>query len=170
MTATPADNGDTMQHLTASAVVFDHNGPDARVLLVHHRLTRKWQFPGGHVEPGEEPAACAAREAHEETGIPVDLVPPPHLATPVPGGAALHLPLSAAVFPAPADPGTGEAAHRHVDLLYAGIAGSGNDPVGQDDEVHAARWFTPADVAADPAVRPDVPALLPLARTWVGAP
>lgn len=31
-----------------------------------------WSFPGGHLEFGETPAACAAREAMEETGIALD--------------------------------------------------------------------------------------------------
>jgi 8-oxo-dGTP pyrophosphatase MutT (NUDIX family) len=31
-----------------------------------------WVFPGGALEPGEEPAACAARELAEEAGIQLD--------------------------------------------------------------------------------------------------
>jgi len=31
-----------------------------------------WSFPGGHLEPGETVAGCAARELHEETGIALD--------------------------------------------------------------------------------------------------
>ena len=33
-----------------------------------------WEFPGGKVEPGESPAAAAARECLEETGLAIDLL------------------------------------------------------------------------------------------------
>lgn len=39
-----------------------------RVLLVRKKCG-KWNFPGGAIEPGESPAAAAAREFQEETSI-----------------------------------------------------------------------------------------------------
>ncbi|GAA1804673.1 NUDIX domain-containing protein [Planosporangium flavigriseum] len=47
-------------------------------LLMQHRTAdapvspNLWGFPGGHVEPGEEPLAAAHRELLEETGLTVD--------------------------------------------------------------------------------------------------
>lgn len=35
-----------------------------------------WEFPGGRIEPGEEPAAAARRELEEETGLRVGEVEP----------------------------------------------------------------------------------------------
>jgi 8-oxo-dGTP pyrophosphatase MutT (NUDIX family) len=49
-----------------SAVVFDDEG---RVLLNCRTDTRKWSLLGGIPDPGEQPAACAVREVHEETGV-----------------------------------------------------------------------------------------------------
>ena len=31
-----------------------------------------WSTPGGHLDPGEHPLACASREVREETGIEVE--------------------------------------------------------------------------------------------------
>lgn len=45
-------------------------------VLVRHRQRETWEIPGGHREPGELPAATAARELREETGaIAFDLQP-----------------------------------------------------------------------------------------------
>ncbi|MCX4999807.1 NUDIX domain-containing protein [Streptomyces longwoodensis] len=49
-----------------TALVFDDEG---RVLLNRRTDTRKWSVIGGIPEPGEQPAACAVREVHEETAV-----------------------------------------------------------------------------------------------------
>lgn len=46
------------------------------VLLVRRRGTHgdgTWSTPGGHLDFGEAPAACAVREASEETGVSIGL-------------------------------------------------------------------------------------------------
>jgi 8-oxo-dGTP diphosphatase len=57
--------------LAAGAVVRDAAG---RLLLVRRAKdpeAGRWTLPGGRVEPGETPAAAAAREVTEETGLVV---------------------------------------------------------------------------------------------------
>ncbi len=55
-------------HVTAIAWTVDASVE--HLLLVRHRL-HGWSCPGGHLEPGESPAATAARELAEETGVRV---------------------------------------------------------------------------------------------------
>lgn len=52
---------------------------DGRVLICQRRSTDryplKWEFPGGKVEPGEDPPAALARELLEELAIQVVVGP-----------------------------------------------------------------------------------------------
>src|SRR5215510_12381657 len=49
-----------------TAVVFDTAD---RVLLIRRADTGEWAPIGGILEPGEQPAVCAVREALEEAGV-----------------------------------------------------------------------------------------------------
>jgi 8-oxo-dGTP pyrophosphatase MutT (NUDIX family) len=42
---------------------------DGRLLLVRNRDDGRWQTVGGGMDPGEQPADAAVREAFEETGL-----------------------------------------------------------------------------------------------------
>jgi 8-oxo-dGTP pyrophosphatase MutT (NUDIX family) len=56
-------------HDAAGTVIHD---PDRGLLLLwrHRFITDSWGYevPAGRIDPGEEPAGAAAREAYEETG------------------------------------------------------------------------------------------------------
>jgi len=39
-----------------------------KLVFVKHRDRNSWEFPGGHIEPGETCIEAARRELHEETG------------------------------------------------------------------------------------------------------
>ena len=40
----------------------------------HKLLPLKWEFPGGKVEPGEDPTAAIAREIREELGCDIQIL------------------------------------------------------------------------------------------------
>ena len=120
--------------------------------LVWHPRLECWLPAGGHVEENETAAQCGIREALEETGLDITLVPGP--AVPVPLGfphRQVPAPWLVAEVPAAPDRHTRES-HVHADHVYVAIAGSSR-PV-QDPE-HQVQWFSQADIATAPAVSED---------------
>lgn len=80
----------------------------------------KWEFPGGKVEDGEEPAACLARELREELAIDATIGPEVHRTN-----------------------------HRyangfHVELLFYRVERFRGSPENRGFE--AVRWVSPADL------------------------
>lgn len=113
----PFDRDAQLTHVTASAVVV---GPHGTLLHVHRRLGR-WLQPGGHVDPGEEPAAAALRETHEETGVAAR--------HPADGPALIHVDAHPALD------------HLHLDLRYLLEAGDEEPHAGRGESPQV-RWFT----------------------------
>jgi len=48
-----------IRHFTASAIVLDDFD---KVLLVEHSKMGLWLYPGGHLDPNEDPAQTVLRE------------------------------------------------------------------------------------------------------------
>jgi 8-oxo-dGTP pyrophosphatase MutT (NUDIX family) len=125
-------------HLTASAVLLDHDG--THVLLTLHPRVGRWIQLGGHCEPGDETLAGAAlREAGEESGIDgLRLDPEP-----------LHLD----VHPITCSLGSPT---RHFDVRFVVRAPSGAVP-RISDESDDLRWWPvdalPAGADADTVAR-----------------
>ena len=55
------------ERVVVQAAIFGAEG----VLLAVRRTPRGWEFPGGHLAPGEAEAAGLLREVREETGLEV---------------------------------------------------------------------------------------------------
>jgi 8-oxo-dGTP pyrophosphatase MutT (NUDIX family) len=142
-----------INELTSSVFILRHD-PETGwlVALVWHPRLECWLPAGGHVESGEAPAQAAVREAREETGLDVTLVPGP--ATPLPATfphRVVSTPWLTAEVPAAPDRHTNKP-HMHVDHLYVAIAAT-HRPAAEPE--HHVRWFTPAGIAGAPAISED---------------
>ena len=98
-------------HLTASAVVFNHDATET--LLLFHTKLQRWLQPGGHADGEANLARVALQEATEETGISgLEIVDP-----------AIDIDIHR-VAPPDAEP------HDHYDVRFLVFAPVGAEPSG----------------------------------------
>lgn len=148
-----------VRHFTASAIVFDDY---ERVLLVHHNKLRRWLYPGGHIDPDEDPAQAAQREVLEETGIHTEVITGDLFAHPA---VTTHAPPYTIIEMDVTDTKIGP--HRHIDMVYVLRAVSG-DLTAQLNEVSGVQWVPVADPAGLD-VPAELPALVGQATLWAKA-
>lgn len=145
-----------IRHFTASAIVFDDH---EQVLLVHHNKLGQWLYPGGHIDPNEDPAQAAKRELHEETGIHAEIISDPLFAHPA---VAVHTPPYTILEMQVSDAAIG--AHHHIDHVYV-LRALTNDLTPQPAEIGNARWVPITDVA-HLDTPPELPELVQQAARW----
>jgi 8-oxo-dGTP pyrophosphatase MutT (NUDIX family) len=135
--ASPLEEEADPVHVTSSAIVVGPRG----VVLHRHKRLGLWLQPGGHIDPGEHPAAAALREAREETGLEVALV----------HGEVVHV-----------DVHPGPRGHTHLDLRFL-VDGGDADPSPPEGESPDVAWFTwdEAIALADDGLRGALLALRP---------
>ena len=122
----------------------------SRVLVVHHQKLNTWLPLGGHIELDEDPEAAALREAHEESGLEVELLgerPP----TTEPGTRALLAPRYLDIHRI-------SATHEHIGMIYfARLKDESAREKLAENEHHAIRWCTEAELdTLEPPMSPAV--------------
>lgn len=145
-----------IRHATASAVVLDDHD---RVLLIHHNKIGQWLYPGGHIDPNEDPAQAALREIREETGLEAEVITDP---LPKFAGVATLAPPFLITEMDVVDRKIGP--HRHIDHVYVCRAIRG-ELTPQLAEVAGCQWVPIGEVTAldTPA---DLPELIRYAAAW----
>jgi 8-oxo-dGTP pyrophosphatase MutT (NUDIX family) len=125
----------TEKHFTATAYILHQR----QVLLIPHPKLNKWLPPGGHIEENETPPQCAIREALEETGLEIQIIPQENLWIEAWNATSFERPYLCLLENIPAH-GT-KPAHQHMDMVYLAKPLSGTLLPG-------ARWFSIAEVEA----------------------
>ena len=105
-----------------------------------HEKNRMWLPAGGHIEPDEDPLQAAVREALEETGLSIVILP-----TTVPYSyrepPQLPAPVTIMIEEIPATPS--EKAHQHLDMIYFGRLNGQSDAGGVSlPSTNSWRWVS----------------------------
>jgi 8-oxo-dGTP pyrophosphatase MutT (NUDIX family) len=141
-------------HCTGSAFVSCPQGE--KVLLLYHPFLQRWLQPGGHADGDPDLLAVALREAHEETGLPLQRLRPYR-------GNGVRVPFDLDIHAIPAR--KNEPDHWHYDLRYLVIA-SPQDPLVPETPDLRLAWLSLDEVAE----RTDEESVLRLVRKLRGLP
>lgn len=129
------------RHFTATGYITRHDA----VLLHWHVKLRMWLPPGGHVEPNEDPAQTALREALEETGVEARILPTgsPRFEFSTPEQVQPPVTILIEDIDDPVD-----GFHQHIDSIYF-LAPIGGPPTAAPDGWH---WVTREQLVENVAI------------------
>lgn len=121
-----------------------------RVLLIFHLKMQKWLPPGGHLEPNELPCEAAKREAREETGLEIELIPQENVWIDRWNAKSFERPYLCLLenIPARGD----HPAHQHIDMIYVAKPAGGTETLNAN-ETDGLRWFSLEEIEA---MSPDI--------------
>ena len=140
------------KQFTASVLVENQGA----FLVLYHQKLGFWLYPGGHVEPDEEPQDAALRELEEEAAISARLLScgaAPHLPIQIEGETTAELPVPLSVL-CERIPDKDGGHHWHIDMIY--VARATDDQRALFVDRVDAKWVT-----SDEAERLDCPRELP---------
>ena len=100
------------RHFTVTTYIIQ----EKRVLLIFHPKFHKWLPPGGHLEKNETPIETAKREAKEETGLDIEIIPQENLWFSRWNAVSFERPYLCLLENIP--PHGHFPAHQHIDLIY----------------------------------------------------
>jgi 8-oxo-dGTP pyrophosphatase MutT (NUDIX family) len=124
------------RQFTATAYIIDRKRE--KTLLIFHPKMSKWLPPGGHVEANETPPDAAKREALEETGIEIEIIPQENIWIDRWNAKSLQRPYLCLLEEIPAH--NGKPAHQHIDMIY--VAHPLNNEAPLPANGCCSRWFT----------------------------
>lgn len=129
-----------MRQWTATLYIVE----ESKVLLIYHRMMKKWLPPGGHLEVGELPPEGALREALEETGLEVELLKQENVwIEKAYNSRSFPRPYLCLIENIPAR--EHEPAHEHIDFVYVGSPVGGKMQWNAQETEHL-RWFTRSEI------------------------
>jgi 8-oxo-dGTP pyrophosphatase MutT (NUDIX family) len=130
------------KEFTATTFIFKEN----KLLMVFHKKFQKWLPPGGHVDPGELPFETALREALEETGIEIELIPTDRIWIPDRPNA-ISIPSPYFMLEQKILPYKGKSEHRHIDCVFIGRPKDPNTEICTNEE-HPVAWLSLEEILA----------------------
>ena len=122
-----------MRHFVSSGFIFDND----KILLIKHKNSDCWIYPGGHIEPDEKPEDTIIRETYEETGYPVKIIDCGKYKYNDRKAYSMPMPiciLNEKIYDK-------EVFHEHIDFVFIGILDNSREKVkGEVDITY--RWFS----------------------------